>query len=328
MHLRILFVSALLILTFHSNASGLIPFENLSPIIGQLPQATYPSNPQNQKSNWVYSIEATTANYISSRSDNGVTYYIDGETTLVSQSLAYQLDESTIGILLPWQNHGNGVLDRPIYDFHDFFGMPQNGRTDSNIENLSWSLSQNGNQQYLLESSKQALGDIELFIETSPSAFDSTALRFGVQLPTGNSNARSSADAWGVALSSLTNESIIPSPDSILPPLSYWYGVGLNYVSDTDEVSFVSQHNIVASGVAGLGIDVSKTWGLNAQLNANTPYFDTEIRELGWVPIILSVGADIYFLRNKLMLGFSEDLRPNTSPDFSVYFSWTHYFNE
>ena len=327
MSFRTILLSLCLVAVSHASASGLVHHKNLSPIIGQLPQATYPTFSLQQVSSWVYSLDSTTANYLSSGSDGTLNYFIDGETTLVSQSLAYRFDNFLFGMIVPWQSHSNGILDRPIYDFHDFFGMPQNGRTEANIGALNWSLSQNGNSEYILANSSQALGDIELFFESNAIALEQTKLRVSTQLPTGSASSRSSAGSWGISISSLTEQSFSLSKSEDLPSLKTWYGFGANYISDSNEISYIKQHNLVLSSVVGIGVDISNNWGLNAQIDANTPYFDTDIRELGWVPIILSIGSDITIVNNKFNLGFSEDLRPVTSPDFSIYFSWIHYFN-
>ena len=253
MYLRTILLSICLVAVSHAGASGLVHHKNLSPIIGQLPQATYPTFSLQQVSNWVYSLDSTTANYLSSGSDGALNYFIDGETTLVSQSLAYSFDNFLFGMVVPWQSHSNGVLDRPIYDFHDFFGMPQNGRTEANIGSLNWGLNQNGNSEYILANSSQALGDVELFFESNAIALEQTKLRFSTQLPTGSTSSRSGAGSWGISISSLTEQNFSLSNSEDFPSLKTWYGFGANYLSDSNEISYIKQHNLVLSSVFGIG---------------------------------------------------------------------------
>ena len=61
----------------------------------------------------------------------------DVETLRTSLVLGYAVRNNwQVGIEVPYIRHSGGFLDDFIYDWHDIFGLPQNGRTKENSDGI------------------------------------------------------------------------------------------------------------------------------------------------------------------------------------------------
>ncbi|KZZ40594.1 hypothetical protein A3758_07630 [Oleiphilus sp. HI0118] len=302
-----------------------IRYINLSPVIGQLPQIDYPALDAKSSSAARYTLDIASANYLSSGDDGNSLYNIDGETSTVQQSLEFTLGKNVAGITNRWFKHSTGVMDQLIYDFHDLFGMPQNGRTENNQNQLNWRIQSNNQDIYSLTRSQTGFGDTTLFYEFRElEAFSN--LRVSLSIPTGSTSKRTSTDTYGFTVSSsLTGPDLFLS-QSYLPTLRTWFGAGASILHSNHEFGELKPNPLILGGTMGMGYDATNSLSLEAQLDTNSPYFDSSIRELGWVPIIASVAVNYELRSAKLQLGFNEDLRPSTSPDFSLFSSFRYDF--
>ena len=302
-----------------------IRYINLSPIIGQLPQVSYPE-PGSKKAPYArYMLHAASANYFSSANHDDLSYKIDGETATIQQTFELGLESGLIGITNRWFKHSPGSMDSMIYDFHDMFGMPQNGRTKASNEQIDWLIEANNQDVYTLNRSSSGFGDTSLFYELR-GVKEIPNLRLEISIPSSRTTKRTSTDTWGLSVSSSLMGPELFADQDYLPSLNTWFGFGATALHNEDTLDAINLNPLVASFVAGAIYNATDSWDFEAQLNTNSPYFDSEIRELGWVPIIASFASGYQFDSAKAQLGFSQDLRPGTSPDFSVFFSFNYDF--
>jgi len=309
------------------NAGQSISVKNLSPLIGQLPQVTFPKLEQYSKGSTRYDIHASTANYISSNNVDGVQYTIDGETSVVTQSIFYGLsNEAHIGISVPWYHHAGGVMDQHIYDFHDTFGMPQNGRSPTVRDQLKWTIQEGGNDIYSLEHNANGIGDIELFTQWRSNK-NGPFFRATLHLPSGSFKNRLSTKSKGLSLSAADSSTTLIDGLHYLQSLSFIFGAGITAYEAHDAFNKTSLKPVVFAGMTGISFRLRQWWDINAQLNTHSPYTSSNIREIGWTPIIFSIATDFSWKEQSISLGFSEDLRPSTSPDFSVFIAWNKQLN-
>ncbi len=297
----------------------------MSPIIGQLPQVSYPEPGDEQSPEARYTLHASSANYFSSANHDNLKYKIDGETATVQQSFELGLEHGLIGITNRWFQHSSGSMDSMIYDFHDLFGMPQNGRSTANNGQINWLIEANNQDFYTLQHSVSGFGDTSLFYEFRHLK-QIRNLRLEVSIPSGSTANRTSTETWGLSVSSSLVGPALFAEQEYLPTLKTWFGLGANILHNDDSLDAIKLNPLVAAFVAGAIYDASDSWDFEAQINTNSPYFDSEIRELGWVPIIASFASGYRFNTSKVQLGFSQDLRPGTSPDFSVFFAFNYDF--
>ena len=315
----------LLTLSLSQTSAASIRYINLSPVIGQLPQIDYPAVNKRDLSSGRYTVDIASANYLSSGNDGSDIYAIDGETTTIQQTLEFSVGSNSAGITNRWFEHSSGRMDQLIYDFHDTFGMPQNGRTETNKNQLNWLIQSNNQDIYSLSRSKSGFGDTTIFYEFS-ELIKLSNLRISLTIPTGAATRRTSSDTWGLAASSSLSGPELFLDQPYLPTLRTWFGAGATALYSDYEFGGLELNPLVIGGTIGVGYDATDSLSFEAQLDTNSPYFDSDIRELGWAPVIASVALNYQIQSANIQLGFNEDLRPSTSPDFSLFFAFRYDF--
>ena len=304
-------------------SSASIRYINLSPVIGQLPQIDYPTLDKRDLSTGRYTLLTASANYLSSGKDGSNNYIVDGETTTIQQTFELAIDQGLVGITNRWFQHSSGVMDQLIYDFHDMFGMPQNGRTETNKDQLLWTVESNNQNVYSLNNSKAGFGDTSIFYELRDFR-ELSNVRISLSMPTGTESQHTSTDTWGLAISSSLNGPQLFETQDYLPTLRTWFGAGGSILYSDHGFGELDLNPLVFAGTIGAGYDIRESFSFEAQIDVSSPYFDSDIRELGWAPLVASIAAAYRVRSANFQLGFSEDLRPSTSPDFSLFFTF-HY---
>jgi hypothetical protein len=269
-----------------------------------------------------YKIDAEVSNYLSFSTVESERYNIDGETLTIKQSAYTNLSDTLrVGIAIPFLRHSSGIFDNAIYSFHDLFGMPQNGRTKDNADKLLWNASYDNQSAIIIREDKQGIGDIELFTEKNLDLAQSLTWRMTLKLPTGSTSKQTGNGAYGLSAGISSMQPHWLSQRSWLKesPISLWYSSAITYNQQVEKMSDFSQNSITLAALIGASYAFNPHWELKTQLNTHTPYFDSNIRELGWAPLIFSVEG-LYSSTNNIQVGlrFSEDLRPRVTPDFSL----------
>lgn len=122
----------------------------------------------------------------------GTDFLIDAEVRSQSLSVAYSpIDNFEVVATLPIVWRGGGVLDSFIYDWHDFFGLPQGPRNDPDIENDNFEIVgiNDDGSGFSLTRSGTYLGDLQIggkfLISEGTDSLPAWALTASLQLPTG-----------------------------------------------------------------------------------------------------------------------------------------------
>lgn len=319
-----LFVLTLLCYTSITNAadyffSESIQFDNQAPILSLFSYST----PEIIKPKTVKSIsfkqQLSISNYISSTSKESEQFLMDGETWEIKNILRYQFSpEILVSTSIPWIKHHGGIADSFIYNFHDLFQLPQNGRTKENENELRWILNKDG-ENILNQSSKQeALGDVDITVQLTPSNTPSIYWSWLIKLPTGNYDAQTGSEKFetGFSFTQLNpdwfrNRTVLPNIN-----LAFWYGFGASYIGKVNALSALNQNRYLLTYRSGLAYAPKDKWHIKCQLDTHSPLFDSEIRELGWHPIQISFSS-WHQISDSTTLEFVilEDIRPRTTPD-------------
>lgn len=114
---------------------------------------------------------------------------VDGESRLALQSLTFAASNKTdFSLALPLHWRGGGVLDSPIENWHDTFGMPQGGRDKVPANRFSLNGQNEDDSTFAINQSGLGLGDIAISGKTllleNPQDSQLSA-SFTAQLPTG-----------------------------------------------------------------------------------------------------------------------------------------------
>jgi hypothetical protein len=299
--------------------SETIHVENRSPVI-QLFSLSRPDYTLNKKTNtMLLKSRLELVNYLSQTKKNNEFFFVDGETLIATNTFQHQISNNfIIHLNIPWLQHSEGIADKFIYEFHELFKLPQNGRTSESNDDLLWLLSKDDNRAITVNDNQSGLGDIQVRLSWTPSASQNTQITSQLKLPTGRFEDHTGSEKIDFGISMLQK-----NPDWLNNrhwlsdfPLSVWYGAGINYVSAISELKDFDPYPVVATLRTGIAWSIFSNWRIKAQLDSNTPVFDSNIRELGWMPVQLSVATE-HSLSKTVTLDFVliEDLRPRVSPD-------------
>ena len=311
-HIKILLVFTLFILNISMlNGAEIfetetIPVGNQSPIV-QLFSLSRPDYTTTKKTHAsVYKSRVELVNYLSQTKKGNEYFFIDGESLIITNAIQHQISNEFIAhIYVPWIQHDQGVADNFIYDFHELFQLPQNGRTSENNNQISWILNKDGKNAISVNNRKSGLGDIQLKLSWVPNSLDNIQITSLLKLPTGNLKNQTGSEKIDFGISaSHSNPEWLKSRDWLKStPLSTWYGAGINYLGAVSALDDFDPYAIVATFRAGTAWSIFSSWIFKTQLDSNTPLFDSKIRELGWLPVQISLASE-HILTDKITLDF------------------------
>ncbi len=227
-------------------------------------------------------------------------------------------------VTVPFIAHSGGLFDRAIDDWHQFFGLPDAQRGETAKFDLNYSYVDQDGQRAGVASSENALGDIQLSIQRSLGCFataDSTRsepiVRLGVKLPTGRVNVLSGSGEPDVYAD-------IQSP--IWTHGTRWrtgVALGALLIGQTDRLA--PQRTVALYGSAGAQFVLTHRWRLIAQLDWHTPFYRSNLRELGDPALSLSTGFRYLGPADQsIELSISEDISVDTAPDIVARLAWTY----
>lgn len=262
-------------------------------------------------------------NYISATRKSNDTFFIDGESLIVSNTFQYQLsDNSQLHFLIPWISHSGGTADRFIYNFHDAFQLPQNGRSLEQNNRMLWFLSSNNEEVLNFQNNSSGIGDIQLKYIWTPEAGnlfeDKVQLSTLLKLPSGSFDKQTGSGNVDLGISAIhTNPAWFKERRFLSEiTLSFWYGAGINYIGRSSGLKLLDRNPFALTFRSGLAWKLSPTWQLKIQSDTSSPLFKTEIRELGWFPLQLTLASSHTInKRTKIDFTLAEDLRPRSAPD-------------
>jgi len=258
-------------------------------------------------------------NYISSTSKNGDQFYIDGENWILRNTLRYHVNSNFIvSASIPWIKHTGGKSDSFIYKFHDIFQLPQNGRRSNNNDDFRWILNKDGKTILDIDNELAAWGDLSITGQLTPQKTPSVRWSFMAKFPVGDYDKQSGSEKIDLGLSfAQINPDWFQNRSSFSKlNLAFWYGSGVSYIGEVEALKTLNQKPLVFTFRTGFAYSPFISWQLKCQLDAQSPLFKTEIRELGWYPLQISLSS-LHHLSPSTKFEFViiEDIRPRSAPD-------------
>jgi hypothetical protein len=253
---------------------------------------------------------------------NGQLLVLDGETTRTAVSFTQGFGERwSIGAEVPIFHVSGGVLDDLIDGWHSTFALPDGGRNNRPEGVLLFLMAAGTGLFFELDEPQTGLGDIELTAARSFGSSGGFVLQAAVKLPTGDEEmlAGSGSTDW-----SLTFMRSRPLPMR-QRAAGYFWGVGVVHAGEPTLIDFDSEEWVYTAILGG-------TWqpwqrfGLKAQLDYHSPFYNSPLEEIGEAAIQASLGA--WMNRNdKSWLEFAivEDVEVSTAPDvvLKIAAHWT-----
>lgn len=236
----------------------------------------------------------------------------DLETFRGSLIASYGLRDSwQLAVEVPYVSHDGGFLDDFIYEWHDFFGMPQNGRTKDNSDQLN--VSYLSGVSFELPGPESGVGDIR-FNVAHGRPWKNRTLIFSAELklPTGDLDKLTGSGGSDFSVGLTLND-----PHSLEAyRITLFGGLAGVYLGDMDGELAAVQKNFVLAGRAGIGWQATKLIQLKLQLDAQSAIYDSDLEEMGDTAFQLVMGGSLTFTDDVYLdIAVAEDINTSTAAD-------------
>ena len=242
---------------------------------------------------------------------------LDGETTRLAFTYRRGLsDKVDIGIEVPYLWHQAGNLDSFVDSWHDFLRFTGGGAR-ANREQNQLEFFYTDSQANLVNISNDADGisDIRLLAawQLSKSERRSTALRFSIKLPTGDSDGLLGSGGTDISLGLASDVVGIFGNEK----LSGFYRANITYLGEPDRLAD-RYKNLVGQLSFGLGYHLHRIVDLRLQSRMRSAVYDSDIENLGATSVSLTFGTDFRVSdRYRLVFSVGEDVKVGSAPDVS-----------
>lgn len=305
----------LLLLAGRESVADVLPDHDNGPLTGifGFPESTEGSElPGRGQHAWDTSLIIASHNI--DEGSGGEVLRLDGETTRLAFTYRYGLsDKLELGIAVAYLWHESGSLDSIIDGWHDFFRLPDGPRARRKQDQLEFFYADS--QATLIDVTRNAngIGDIRLLAgwQLSKTAGHSTALRFSIKIPSGDSDELLGSGGTDLSLGLAGDMPSLWGKTG----LSGFYRANVSYLGEPDQLAdryndFVGQLSI------GLGYRVHRNVDLMLQSRIRSAVYDSEIGNLGETSVSLTFGANFRVAdRYRLLLSVGEDVKPDSAPD-------------
>ena len=257
------------------------------------------------------------------RSIPGPIFYLDGEIYRTALTLDRQVAPRVqLGMTLQWLNGQGGVLDGMIEEFHDTFGLSQNGRRGVPRDDYRVYLRDDGNELYLDSDPDAGWGDVLLTakvnLRTVPRPV-SLSVETSVKLPVGDEDSLYSSGSVDVGAQLLA---------TLLYPCSCLHGsLGVLYLGEWEKLGLPSQ--VLFSGMVAYEHRTAPSSAVVFQLTASeSPFAELSLPELGQTSLQASVGYKHQFAgKTVLFLAFTENIAHfNNTADIGFHLGLSRAF--
>lgn len=240
---------------------------------------------------------------------------LDGETLRTTLSFNKSVGENWFfGVDVPYLKVSGGVLDNLIDGWHSLFNLPDGGRNARPDDALLFELGDPNGDFFLLNRPQAGLGDVQLKLGRTIGPRGKFVVQGMVKLPTGKERMLAGSGSTDLSLTLLRSQALTVRNR----PAGYYWGLGLVYAGNADQVPFDSNH-LVYTGVLGGSWKLWPKLGLKAQIDVHSPFYDSRFEEIGATAIQATVAAWLERGR-RAVLDFAvvEDLQVSTAPDVVV----------
>jgi hypothetical protein len=259
------------------------------------------------------SLEVANHYRLSARGDDVL--ILDGETVRTNVSFSHGFAQGwSIGAELPYYRIGGGVLDDLIDGWHSAFALPDGGRNNRPEGELLFRIGDGRSDFFELNSPASALGDAQLKVAKTVGRDGEFIMQGAVKLPTGDASRLTGSGSTDLSLTLLRAASL----PARRRPAGYYWGVGVVRAGNPDRIDFAAK-TWVYTAVVGGSWQPWRRFGLKAQLDVHSPFYDSQLEEIGESAIQATFGAWMRSGRRGIVeFAMVEDLEVSTAPDVVV----------
>jgi len=236
----------------------------------------------------------------------------DLETFRGSLVASYGLrDDWQLSLEVPWVSHDGGFLDDFIYEWHDFFGLPQNGRSKDDSDQLD--VSYLSGVSFELPGPERGVGDIRFNLAHSRPWNDRTLiLSTELKLPTGDFDKLTGSGGVDFSAGITLNDPTTLEAYRI----TLFSGLAGVFLGDIDGEMAAVQKNFVLAGRAGIGWQATNLIQFKLQLDAQSAIYDSDLKEMGDPAFQLVMGGSLTFTDDVYLdIAVAEDIGTSTAAD-------------
>jgi len=250
---------------------------------------------------------------------------LDGETTKTSINYAKKLsDILTLNVSLPIYSFSRGFLDSPIEQWHDLLGLSHGSRVDLPKSQINFEILSGSNKERIHDSDI-GIGDIQISTKLNFYSKNRSNLYFitSLEIPTGSKKKYFGNDEFdGLIALNIKNH----LKDNLV--INSVFGVSIinknhNFILRERNTSYFSK--VLLSWKPQYFLSRKAINPLIYKINFEVfePKIKSEFKALGDEYYVFGLGATFEFAKNKYFnFGFSEDLKVNSSADFSFVFGF------
>ena len=267
-------------------------------------------------------VDLDIANHAEENSIAAESITIDGESYYLTLAARYGLsDKLALGVDIPFVGHAGGFLDAPIENWHDLWGMSNSKRNGPRNE-LEFRYDNPQTGSYELVSSGFGLGDIRLNaampLYKSAELGREAGVRVGLKLPTGDADELRGSGAVDYSIA------VYGADDGIFgtQTISASAVAGLLMPGTGDVLPGIQKDAVAFAGMAAAW-RATESFGISAELYAQSAYYDSELEEIGEQSVQFAFGGFYIFRSSGLRLSFAliEELFDDATTDVAMQFS-------
>lgn len=237
----------------------------------------------------------------------------DGETNRFSvtwrRGITRRLE---LGVELPWVLHESGNLDSFIDRWHDIFGLPEGIRDERPKDRLLFRY-RDGTRLLTMERNAGGPGDVRLLggWRLDGGTNNSSALRFSVKLPTGDSDSLLGSGSADVSLGLVGDRSRLMGTDR----LGGFYRISAIWLGAHD-IGTRRNKNLVGQVSGGISYGLTPRSSLALQALLRSPVYDSDVSPLGDFAASVTMGVRFRMPHGySLAFAVGEDIHPHSMPD-------------
>ena len=250
---------------------------------------------------------------------------LDGEIAKISINHFRKLsDNLTLNVSLPIYSFSRGFLDSPIEQWHDLFGLSDGSRVDLSKSQLNFEILSGSNKERVHDSDI-GIGDIQISTKLNFYSKNRSNLYLitSLEIPTGSKKKYFGNDEFdGLIALNIKNH----LKDNLV--INSVFGVSIinqnhNFIFEERNTNYFSK--VLLSWKPQYFLSRKAINPLIYKINFEVfePKIKSDFKALGDEYYVFGLGATFEFAKDKYFnFGFSEDLKVNSSADFSFVFGF------
>ena len=271
------------------------------------------------------SISVENSSYAVKEKINNDQLTLDGEIVKTSINYFRKLSNNlTLNVSLPIYSFSRGFLDTPIEQWHDLFGLSDGSRVDLPKSQLNFEVLSGSNKE-IIRDSNIGIGDIQISTKLNfySKNISDLFLITSLEIPTGSKKKYFGNDEFdGLIALNLKNH----LKDNLV--INSVFGVSMinqnhNFILRERNTSYFSK--VLLSWKPQYFLSRKAINPLIYKINFEVfePKIKSDFKALGDEYYVFGLGATFEFAKDKYFnFGFSEDLKVNSSADFSFVFGF------